>query len=148
MASDGPDHWIVRRPIVVLLVALDLILISLLIAWGLTEHAVNPVDRPVYTLRTIVPFAIGWLIMSPVAGAYSTRALRSMRVMALATFAGWIGAAVAGVAIRATPLVPGSGDPVFLLVMIGTGLLVLLPWRVCFCFLHIRYGSPDQSYVN
>lgn len=145
MESSRTDTWVARQPVIFVLLAIDIALITILIAWGLTEHEINPLARPSYTLQTSAPFVIGWLIMSPLAGAYSSKAFRSLRAMVLATFAGWIGAVMVGVAIRATPLVPGSGDPVFLLVMVAFGLVVMLPWRVLFGFVGMKseyFGQP------
>lgn len=126
--TEGP--WVVRRPATVAILVGDLLVIAGLVAWGLTMHEVDPIDRSLYTLRTAAPFIFGWVIMGPLAGAFSRRAFTGVTTMALATAAAWVGAALIGVAIRATPLVPGGADPVFVLVMVGTGLAAMIPWRL------------------
>lgn len=128
--AGATGQWVVRRRVSAALLIGDLLVILALVAWGLTTHYVDPLDRPVYTLRTAAPFLLGWLVMAPIAGAFSSRAYASLPAMAVAAAAAWIGAALVGVAIRATPLLPGGADPIFVLVMVAAGLVTVLPWRV------------------
>lgn len=131
MATVGREEaWIVVRPTTVAVLVLDLALIVLVIAWGLTEHYIDPLDRPHHLARTAAPFLLGWLVMAPVAGAFSRNALTILRWTAVTAIAGWMGAALVGVAIRATPFVPGGADPIFVLVMVGVGTVVMVPWRL------------------
>ena len=134
------DSWLVIRPATVALVVGDLLVIGALVAWGLSSHSVSAIDRPFYAIRTAAPFLVGWLIMGPIAGAFSSRALHSSRSMVLAAGAAWLGAALIGVAIRATPLLPGGAAPTFVLVMVATGLAVMIPWRV---FVTVVTGRLD-----
>ena len=126
----GEGSWVVMRPVTALLLFGDFLVITALVAWGLTTHYVDPITRPLYLGRTVAPFLVGWLVMAPLAGAFSADALSSLTRMVIAASAGWVGAALVGVALRATPLHPGGADPVFVLVMVGFGLLVVIPWRV------------------
>ena len=135
------DSWLIVRPATVALLIGDLLVIGALVAWGLSSHSVHALDRPFYAIRTAAPFLLGWLIMGPIAGAFSSRALRSPRSMVLAAGAAWLGAALIGVAIRATPLLPGGAAPTFVLVMVVIGLAVMVPWRVLVTVVIARLDS-------
>lgn len=135
------ESWIVIDWATVPLIVFDFLLIVALVAWGLTTHHVDPLDRPLYTLQTAAPFLVGWLIMAPVAGALSRQARSRVTFTGIAAGASWLGAAIIGSAIRATPLLPGGADPVFVLVMVGTGLVIMVPWRVLVVLSRARWGD-------
>ena len=115
--------------------AVDCALVILVLAYGLTEHAIDPVARPWYTLRTALPFLVGWFVVAPLVGAYRLATIRGILATVVVVPTAWIGASFLGGAIRATELVPGTAPPIFVLVVIAGGIAVLLPWRLGFGWL-------------
>lgn len=116
----------------------DLIIIVAIMAIGLLSHDVDPVASFDHTIQTSLPFVIGWTIVAPLAGVYAERVRDSFRVAIGGTILAWVGASLVGGAIRATTYFHGGAPAVFIFVTIGTGLLVLLPWRLLAVFLFNR----------
>lgn len=119
----------VAVPLVLGLVAVDVLVVTAFIAFGLYTHGIDPWLFPGHTVRTATPFAIGWLVVAPLAGAYRRRLLASYRRTTVVVFGTWLVATLLGGAIRATSLFPGGAPPSFLLVTAGIGLAFVLPWR-------------------
>lgn len=122
--------WIDRSPRTVGVFLLDVALIAGVLGYGLITHQIDPLANVPYTLRTIGPFVLLWTVLGPACGVYSVRASANFRWGLLTVLVAWPATALVGVAIRATSFHPGGADPIFVLVTIGTGLLVLLPGRV------------------
>lgn len=132
-----PD-WIEFDSATALVALGDVVLIVLLMAGGLLAHAVDPLADLRYTMRTALPFVIGWAIAAPTLGAYSRLGMKRVSHTVVVVVAAWTAAAVLGAALRASTFFPGDAPTIFVLVTVGTGLLVLLPWRVAVWF--VRSG--------
>ncbi|MFC7238475.1 DUF3054 domain-containing protein [Saliphagus sp. GCM10025317] len=98
---------------------------------GLLSHAVEPWAYPIHTLRTAVPFLVGWLFVSPLVGTFRFDTLSSPSETLRYVTLGWIGASLVGAAIRATEYFPGGAPLEFVLVNVVFGLAFVLPWRLC-----------------
>lgn len=141
----GGGEWVVRSPATGILFLGDILGIVGVLAWGLTVHHVDLVAQFDHAARSVLPFIVGWLLIAPVAGAYSPRAWSSLRIAVAVVIGSWIGAAFIGSAIRATPLIPGGAPPIFVLVTIGTGLGVLVPWRIVAVVIGRKWNVWDTS---
>jgi hypothetical protein len=109
-----------------------------LIAIGQYTHQYLFWEAPVRTLLILTPFAVGWLLVFPLAGLFSVATLSSYRRTLLFLIPSWIGASLIGSALRGTEFLPGGAPLVFVLVNVGTGLLFLVPWRLFATWLHRR----------
>lgn len=108
---------------------LDLALITGVLSVGLFTHGINPVDDLHYTVYTVGPFWIGWVIVAPLIGGYAPRVIRSAWASVAITAVAWAVAVMIGGFLRST-FTEGSAPFIFILVTMGSGYLVLLPWRV------------------
>jgi len=107
----------------------DLALIAAQLTLGLVFHGQDPLAVPAYTVETVAPFLIGWLLVAPLLGLYASRTYESVPRSVLAVCVAWTVAALIGAAIRASPYVVGNAPPTFVAVTVGTGLALLVPWR-------------------
>lgn len=139
-----PRPLIEARHSTAVLVLGDTAVILLVIAVGLTTHDIAPLTNVWYTIRTALPFLIGWALAAPVLGAYGRRARDSIPLVVLIVFVVWGVAVLIGGAIRATDLVPGGSPPIFVAVTFASGLLGLVPWRVAAIVLS-RWQRNDRT---
>lgn len=108
----------------------DVLGLLFFVVWGLYTHHIPAWEMPGHTLMTLTPFLVAWLLLAPLFGLYHRRTLRSYtRTLAL-LIPGWIGASVIAIFMRSTEVFPGGADPIFFLVAIAFGLLILIPWRL------------------
>lgn len=77
----------------------------------------------------VAPFLIGWLLVSIPIGAYSPGAGESAKAAIPLAIRSWIGAAVVGLGLRATPLFPGGVALTFAAVMLVGGAVALGVFR-------------------
>lgn len=119
----------------------DLFVLFTLIAVGQYTHGYLFWEAPVRTVLITTPFVIGWLVVAPLAGLFSTETLESYRRTLLFLVPAWTGASLLGSALRGTELFPGGAPVVFVLVNVGTGLLFLVPWRLATTWLFSRSGA-------
>ncbi|WP_254543928.1 DUF3054 domain-containing protein [Halomarina pelagica] len=110
----------------------DLLLVGAFVVLGEVSHfdAAFVLANPGYVLGTYLPFALGWLVVAPLVGAYGRAARSTARSAAVYAAGSWFGAVVVGQALRATALFHGEFAATFFLVSLGVGLALLLPWRV------------------
>lgn len=110
----------------------DLILISLFVLAGELRHYSTDylLTNPGQIVDTALPFYIGWVLAALVLGSYSRAARETPKRAALMAAGTWIVAAFIGQALRATALFHGEFAIAFVLVSIGVGLALLVPWRV------------------
>jgi len=78
---------------------------------------------------TALPFVIGWLLAAMLGSLYTTDARRSVLRAISWTVPAWITAALIGQLLRASSLFHGSFSPIFLLISIVIGLVLLASWR-------------------
>ncbi len=107
----------------------DLALIALFVVLGELQHGYDILTEMGRVVGTAIPFFIGWVLVSVLVGVYAPAVYRVPRKAVLRTALAWVGAALVGQALRATSLFHGDFAPAFVLVSIGVGLFLLLPWR-------------------
>lgn len=106
------------------------------VAFGLYTHDVNALANPVHWLQTAAPFVIGWLAASAALNAQGARARSSYRYAAVSAASAWVAGALLGAVLRYSPrYISGAEVDLsialeFTVVMVGFGLLVILPWRL------------------
>lgn len=126
--SSGPFVG-VDRSVVVLAVGDIVALVSLLVV-GLLSHDTNPITEPVASLETMAPFLLGWIVLSVLAGIYDRTVATSVARTARLTTVTWFAAANVGLVVRSSPYFDGGVAWPFGLVMTGTGLIIMVGWRV------------------
>lgn len=114
------------------LAALDVLVVAGLVIFGQLSHGTNPLAEPLGSVETVLPFVIGWLVVSPLAGVYARAVVTSVRRSARTTAVAWIAAANVGIILRSSPLFDGTAEWAFPLVITGTGLVALVGWRVLY----------------
>ncbi|ADJ15033.1 DUF3054 domain-containing protein [Halalkalicoccus jeotgali] len=119
-----------RSATTVLVLVVDLAIVAAQLSYGLITHGTDPLADPFYTVETVAPFLLGWLLAAPMLGVYTARVRSSLVETLLSVGLAWIVAALIGVGLRATPWLVGGAPPAFVLVTVATGLATLLPWRV------------------
>ena len=125
----------------------DLAVLLLFVVAGLYEHSIPAWEFPVYTLETLAPFALAWLVLAPFAGLYHRETLSSYRWTVVFVVLGWIFISVVGAQIRATSYFHGQAPLDFMLVNVAFGVLFLLPWRLSVVWLRrrdTRAGSHNR----
>lgn len=108
------------------LAAGDALAIAVFVAAGELRHG-----APVLAgVDTFAQFLVGWLVVAPLAGAYSGWAIESPGRAALYAVGVWVPAALLGQVVRlyADPLVTGLA-PSFVAVSLLAGGLLLAAWR-------------------
>ena len=108
----------------------DLVLIGLFVVAGELQHGYSLTAQPGRIVGTALPFVIGWVVASVLAGVYTPAVYRAPRSAVVRTALAWVGAALVGQALRATALFHGDFALAFVLVSLGVGLVLLVPWRV------------------
>ena len=120
------------------LVAGDLLAFNVVTAIGLLSHGeLTGLDKLGEVAKIAAPFAIGWFLVAPFAGAFRAKiAGRPGRVLPRAALA-WLIALPIGLLlwslIRQRPV-----QPAFAVVTFLTNLIVLLGWRGVFAWLVAR----------
>lgn len=107
----------------------DLVAIGIFVAVGQRQHGIDPLAFPAAYLEALGPFLLGWLLAAGLAGLYTRDAVLGPRRAVSWALPAWIVAAVIAQALRASSLVAGSLSPVFLLVSIGAGGVIVVSWR-------------------
>lgn len=115
-----------------LVAAVDGLLIAALAIAGRAHHGYPILGQPLETIETAIPFLVGWLLLSIPAGAYARDTLTSPRTAARVTVVAWLAAANVGLLVRSAPFFTGGTAWPFPLVMNGTGLVVLVAWRLTY----------------
>ena len=129
-------HWLSRvrsagaRTFDPILAGIDIVLVVGLIVAGLLSHGTSPVADPLASTESVLPFLVGWLAVSTLAGLYrpsrTVVPLQAARWSALC----WLAAANVGFLIRGSPLVDGGVAWEFTVVLTGLGLAVIVPVHV------------------
>lgn len=128
----------------ILLAAGDVALIVVLLLFGQRHHGTDPIAEPLASLETVGPFLLGWLVAALLAGVYA-RAIAGSPARAARTAAvAWIAAANVGLILRSTPVLEGGAPWPFNLVVTGTGLVVLVGWRVGYAT-YVRSARSDSA---
>ena len=119
----------------------DSIAFLLFAAIGRASHAeAAGLDAIIQVAETAAPFWLGWMVVSPLLGAYRNDVISVPRTMAARTTLAWLLAWPIGLGLRA--LIRQSGIPLtFALITGATVLLILLVWRSIFAFVAGRKVS-------
>jgi hypothetical protein len=108
----------------------DIVGIATLVSIGLMRHNTpGLLQSPSYAGSRILPFVIAWVLVAVGLGLFAPSVLRDYRQTLVRVVPGWTAAAILGALIR-DAFTSGGADPVFVAVMVGFGLLVLVPWRL------------------
>ncbi len=113
----------------------DVALILLFIALGELQHGYGLLAQPGRVVGTALPFLIGWGVASVLVGVYAPQTYRSLRRSVVRTALAWVGAVLVGLALRATSIFHGDFAVTFMLVSLGVGLVLLVPWRAAISYL-------------
>lgn len=114
----------------------DIVVLAVVFAAGTVRHnglAVLWTD-PVYSLATVGPFLLGWVVAAPLLGAYRTRTLTAAKWAVAPVVPAWFAADALALGLRATPWLHGGVTPVFALVTVVTGAGGLVLWRAAYGF--------------
>lgn len=119
-----------RVPLPSLVLVGDLAVLGGLLWYGFIDHGVDPFASPEHAILVAVPFLFGWLFVAPLAGLYNEWVIRSGFATVLLLVPVWLFVTLVGSMFRAMPALPGMAPPIFVLVMLGFGLLAMLTWRL------------------
>jgi len=111
----------------------DLIaLIAVVTAGTLTNGTVESLSsNPRSLLAVYAPFLIAWTLIAPLVGAYSAGAVETAKSSVPLAVRSWIPAAIVGVGLREF-VFSGGATPVFAVVMLVVGAVVLGGWRALY----------------
>jgi hypothetical protein len=124
--SDGALSDLLSRPA---LAAGDILALVLFASIGRSNHA-ESVDL-FSSIGTALPFLVGWLTLSPFAGAYTREATASQGKAAIGILPGWAVGISAGLVIRGA--LKGDVPPVpFIAVSFAATFTLLLLWRLAY----------------
>jgi len=115
-------------PLTAVAAAGDLVCIGLFVGIGSTVG--HSIGDPVRIAITFSTFAVGWGIVSLLAGVHAAETRRSLRATAGRTALAWVVGAALVQGMRWTAEVPGNPALSFYLVSVGVGLALLVPWRL------------------
>ena len=92
------------------LVVVDVLAIGGVVTVGIAHHASAALlmGAPGYWAAVLLPFLIGWALVSVPVGAYAPGAAESAKAAVPLGVRAWVPAVVIALAIRATPLAPGG----------------------------------------
>lgn len=130
-------HRVERSWTTLLLAGGDLVAIAAFVLAGELRHY-EQATALARAPETALPFVVGWAIVGTLAGVYA-RSGRSSLVDAVGrTAAGWLGAAVVGQLLRATPYLHGEFSPAFALVSVLVPGGMLVAWRTVATWFVVR----------
>jgi hypothetical protein len=113
-------------------------------SYGELSHGINPIANPVWTAETVLPFLVGWVVVSLLLKAYDGRTRRLVPSLRTASVT-WLGAANLGLVARGSPYLHGGTTWPFPLVVTGFVLLALLAWRsVSVLLVRDRFASEFE----
>jgi hypothetical protein len=116
------------------LAVVDLVALAAVLTYGVIDH--NGVDYLTTAtgawLLTLVPFLVGWAVVSPLVGAYSAGAAESAKAAVPLAVRAWVPAAAIGFALRASPLFSGGFQLFFGVVVFVAGGVALAVFRWLF----------------
>lgn len=127
------------------LLAGDLAAIVVLAAIGVAHHrGVEKLADPVYVGLVAAPFVLGWLVVAVPAGLYTGDAIASPVRAVTWTILAWVVAALIGQLLRGSPFFPGGTGPVFALVTVAAGAVLVGGWRTV-ASLVVRYSVQKPT---
>lgn len=107
----------------------DLIAIVVFVSIGETFHSGAPWTVPGRVAETAVTFLVGWVLLSPILGAYRESNRESVRTAVGSAFLTWIGADVLAQGLRSTTVFHGDAATSFFVVAALFGGTLISIWR-------------------
>lgn len=109
----------------------DLVVLLAFLFAGTVQHWPIEAIRadPIIYLYAAGPFVLGWLICAPLIGAYSPGGGSAPNSSIPLAIRSWIPAVVVGMGVRVVAVPDRGFDPIFAVVMLVGGSLVLAVWR-------------------
>lgn len=104
----------------------DLLAILVVLTIGMVEHGTF---EPGHAVMVYLPFLIGWILVSPIVGAYSPGAAESAKAAIPLAIRAWIPASVVGYLLRWSDLFPGGVELVFVAITFVLTAALLGVWR-------------------
>lgn len=124
-----------------ILAGIDIVLVVGLIVAGQLSHGISPVADPLASAESTLPFLIGWLAVSTLAGLYRpSRTVDPFQATRWSVLC-WLAGANVGFLIRGSPLVDGGVPWEFTVVLTGLGLAVIVPVHVAYAL--VRGERPS-----
>jgi hypothetical protein len=121
-----------------LLVAGDVLAFHIVAAIGLASHGeLTGPDALPQVVEIALPFAAGWFIVAPFAGAFKAEVASRPRQMLARTAVAWLIACPIGLLLWSL-VRQKSIQPAFAIVTLITNMVVLLGWRGVFTWLAVR----------
>lgn len=108
----------------------DLLAVSLFVAAGRLQHLGQPVGDPLGFLGTLTPLLMGWVVAAFIGSLYTRDAVLFPRRAISWTLPAWVVTVLIGMGLRATPLFAGGATPVFVVVTLVVGGVLVVGWRV------------------
>ena len=105
-----------------------LVILAFLYAGSLRHQTVGvppTADGLIHLGGVVAPFLLGWVLVAVPIGAYSAGAGESAKASVPLAIRSWIGAAVIGLGLRATPFFPGGVELTFAGVILLVGAVSL-----------------------
>lgn len=123
------DHttWASSRLVVPFI---DLAIVAGLIVVGQLTHGQHPIDDPIASLESIVPFVLAWIAIAGIMGLYRSDSGHTPFGVARDTTVCWLAAANVGFLLRGSPLFAGGVPWGFTAVLTGLGLVAIVTSRV------------------
>jgi hypothetical protein len=124
-----------------LLAAGDLVAFLVFAGIGRASHGeATGLDAILQVVETAAPFAVGWLLVAPFAGAFRAEVIRRPQSMLARTALAWLVAEPIGVVLwsllRERPI-----QATFVIITFLTNLVILLGWRGAFAWLAAKKGN-------
>lgn len=108
----------------------DLVAIGIFVVAGEISHGYGPIENTGRVAGTMLPFVIGWVLVSVSAELYTRRAIASLRATIPRTLVACVLAVGIAQALRSTSVFHGDFALSFALVSVGVGGALLVTWRV------------------
>jgi hypothetical protein len=113
------------------LVVVDVLAIGGVVTVGIAHHASAALlaGAPGYWAAVLLPFLIGWALVSVPVGAYAPGAAESAKAAVPLGVRAWVPAVVVALVIRATPIAPGGVHISFVVVITLLGAVTIAVGR-------------------
>lgn len=125
-----PPREIPYKQAVIMLVIGDLLCFLIFVAFGRSSHEESSGFAAIpQIIRTALPFAAGWFLVSPFVGAFRHKILAQPRFMVLRTALAWLLAWPVAMLLRGIFVDHGVPPLNFAIVVLLFNMLLLLIWR-------------------
>lgn len=110
----------------------DVAALAIVLAWGYVHHARGVADllRVADLVETTGPFLLGYLVVAALLGAYEADRTTALAWSLRTATAAWAGGLGLGLVARTHPTIEGGAAWPFGLVVLASGLVALVAWRL------------------